>query len=205
MYINKPLHESSCVLVDVLLKVFSPTSTTSSDPASMTAGLQSSRYTIRRILSPFPPPNPLHHDAFLRNPSFLTDIVGRSWFRLVLQHLAALLSSVCWRHVESSSCLSILLPQDFLRSAPNFQGRLGVLLLFYLNSSIVESSRGLKIVHLPSRWGMIFLLFTTSEANPGRHSVPKFFRWLSERYPAISQLIAENRIPEFDCLYVRRS
>ncbi len=35
-------------------------------------------------------------------------------------------------------------------------------------------------------------------------SVPKFFRWLSERYPAISQLIAENRIPEFDCLYVRR-
>lgn len=32
--------------------------------------------------------------------------------------------------------------------------------------------------------------------------VPKFFRWLSERYPAISQLIAENRIPEFDCLYV---
>ncbi|KAK0673981.1 hypothetical protein QBC41DRAFT_310066 [Cercophora samala] len=34
--------------------------------------------------------------------------------------------------------------------------------------------------------------------------VPKFFRWLSERYPAISQLIAENRIPEFDCLYVRQ-
>lgn len=32
--------------------------------------------------------------------------------------------------------------------------------------------------------------------------VPKFFRWISERYPAISQLIAENRIPEFDCLYL---
>lgn len=32
--------------------------------------------------------------------------------------------------------------------------------------------------------------------------VPKFFRWMSERYPAISQLIAENCIPEFDCLYV---
>ncbi|BDD58769.1 hypothetical protein MPDQ_001297 [Monascus purpureus] len=32
--------------------------------------------------------------------------------------------------------------------------------------------------------------------------VPKFFRWLSERYPAISMLIAENRIPEFDCLYL---
>ncbi|OAQ77387.1 exonuclease Kem1 [Purpureocillium lilacinum] len=32
--------------------------------------------------------------------------------------------------------------------------------------------------------------------------VPKFFRWLSERYPPISQLIAENRIPEFDCLYL---
>lgn len=32
--------------------------------------------------------------------------------------------------------------------------------------------------------------------------VPKFFRWLSERYPAISMLIAENRIPEFDALYL---
>ncbi|KAI6783006.1 alkaline phosphatase d [Emericellopsis cladophorae] len=32
--------------------------------------------------------------------------------------------------------------------------------------------------------------------------VPKFFRWLSERYPSISQLIADNRIPEFDCLYL---
>ena len=35
--------------------------------------------------------------------------------------------------------------------------------------------------------------------------VPKFFRWLSERYPTISQLIAENRIPEFDCLYLDMS
>ncbi|KAL9100965.1 MAG: hypothetical protein Q9163_003729 [Psora crenata] len=32
--------------------------------------------------------------------------------------------------------------------------------------------------------------------------VPKFFRWMSERYPAISQLIADNRIPEFDNLYL---
>lgn len=32
--------------------------------------------------------------------------------------------------------------------------------------------------------------------------VPKFFRWLSERYPSISMLIAENRIPEFDSLYL---
>lgn len=35
--------------------------------------------------------------------------------------------------------------------------------------------------------------------------VPKFFRWISERYPTISQLIAENRIPEFDNLYVSLS
>ena len=42
-----------------------------------------------------------------------------------------------------------------------------------------------------------------SQTADGSCSVPKFFRWLSERYPAISQLIAENRIPEFDCLYVR--
>lgn len=41
-----------------------------------------------------------------------------------------------------------------------------------------------------------------SEANAPPSSVPKFFRWISERYPGISQLIAENRIPEFDCLYV---
>jgi len=32
--------------------------------------------------------------------------------------------------------------------------------------------------------------------------IPKYFRWLSERYPAISQLVSENRIPEFDCLYL---
>lgn len=32
--------------------------------------------------------------------------------------------------------------------------------------------------------------------------VPKFFRWLSERYPAISMLIKESRIPEFDSLYL---
>ncbi|KAG9014015.1 hypothetical protein FRB94_000212 [Tulasnella sp. JGI-2019a] len=32
--------------------------------------------------------------------------------------------------------------------------------------------------------------------------VPKFFRWLSERYPLTSQLIEENKIPEFDNLYL---
>ncbi|ETN44567.1 uncharacterized protein HMPREF1541_10237 [Cyphellophora europaea CBS 101466] len=32
--------------------------------------------------------------------------------------------------------------------------------------------------------------------------VPKFFRWLGERYPSISQLIAESNVPEFDCLYL---
>lgn len=32
--------------------------------------------------------------------------------------------------------------------------------------------------------------------------VPKFFRWLSERYPSISMLIVESRIPEFDSLYL---
>jgi hypothetical protein len=46
----------------------------------------------------------------------------------------------------------------------------------------------------------IISYFKTTAAIMG---VPKFFRWMSERYPGISQLIAENRIPEFDCLYVR--
>ncbi|KAI9330895.1 XRN 5'-3' exonuclease N-terminus-domain-containing protein [Zopfochytrium polystomum] len=32
--------------------------------------------------------------------------------------------------------------------------------------------------------------------------IPKFFRWISERYPLCSTLIQENRIPEFDNLYL---
>ncbi|KAI8818381.1 XRN 5'-3' exonuclease N-terminus-domain-containing protein [Fimicolochytrium jonesii] len=32
--------------------------------------------------------------------------------------------------------------------------------------------------------------------------IPKFFRWISERYPLCSQLIQENHIPEFDNLYL---
>ncbi|SGY47624.1 BQ5605_C001g00550 [Microbotryum silenes-dioicae] len=32
--------------------------------------------------------------------------------------------------------------------------------------------------------------------------IPKFFRFMSERYPLISQLIQDDRIPEFDALYL---
>ncbi|KEP50583.1 putative exonuclease Kem1 [Rhizoctonia solani 123E] len=32
--------------------------------------------------------------------------------------------------------------------------------------------------------------------------IPKFFRYISERYPLTSQLIEENKIPEFDNLYI---
>lgn len=32
--------------------------------------------------------------------------------------------------------------------------------------------------------------------------IPKFFRFISERWPLISQLIDENQIPEFDNLYL---
>ncbi|KAI8367771.1 XRN 5'-3' exonuclease N-terminus-domain-containing protein [Blakeslea trispora] len=32
--------------------------------------------------------------------------------------------------------------------------------------------------------------------------IPKFFRWISERYPMCSQLITDNSIPEFDNLYL---
>lgn len=32
--------------------------------------------------------------------------------------------------------------------------------------------------------------------------IPKFFRWISERYPMCSQLITDNAIPEFDNLYL---
>lgn len=36
-----------------------------------------------------------------------------------------------------------------------------------------------------------------ADAGASIDSIPKAFRWLSERYPLISQLIQENRIPEF--------
>ncbi|EEB08142.1 exonuclease II Exo2 [Schizosaccharomyces japonicus yFS275] len=32
--------------------------------------------------------------------------------------------------------------------------------------------------------------------------IPKFFRWMSERYPLCSQLVQDDRIPEFDNLYL---
>ncbi|KAK9462112.1 exoribonuclease [Lipomyces oligophaga] len=32
--------------------------------------------------------------------------------------------------------------------------------------------------------------------------IPKFFRWMSERYPLISQLVEDNKIPEFDNMYL---
>ncbi|KAL7641450.1 UNVERIFIED_CONTAM: hypothetical protein RMT77_007321 [Armadillidium vulgare] len=32
--------------------------------------------------------------------------------------------------------------------------------------------------------------------------VPKFYRWISERYPCLSEVINENQIPEFDNLYL---
>ena len=32
--------------------------------------------------------------------------------------------------------------------------------------------------------------------------IPKFFRWISERYPTCSQLVAENNVPPFDKFYL---
>lgn len=32
--------------------------------------------------------------------------------------------------------------------------------------------------------------------------VPKFYRWISERYPCLSEVIKEFQIPEFDNLYL---
>lgn len=52
--------------------------------------------------------------------------------------------------------------------------------------------------------GLIWLrseIFSQTSSIP-KMGVPKFFRWMSERYPAISQVIASSRIPEFDCLYL---
>lgn len=39
-------------------------------------------------------------------------------------------------------------------------------------------------------------------ANALHPGIPKFFRWISERYPLTSQLITPNTIPTFDNLYL---
>ena len=32
--------------------------------------------------------------------------------------------------------------------------------------------------------------------------IPKFYRWISERYPCLSEVVKEHEIPEFDGLYL---
>ena len=32
--------------------------------------------------------------------------------------------------------------------------------------------------------------------------IPKFYRWISERYPCLSETVKEHEIPEFDGLYL---
>lgn len=71
-------------------------------------------------------------------------------------------------------------------------------------SSSSSSSWGSSTYRLCFSSPFVCPSFLRLSTNIPYHSVPKFFRWLSERYPAISQLIAENRIPEFDNLYVRQ-
>ena len=35
-----------------------------------------------------------------------------------------------------------------------------------------------------------------------RMGVPKFYRWISERYPCLSQVLKEYQIPQFDNMYL---
>lgn len=69
----------------------------------------------------------------------------------------------------------------------------------------ITSSPATVNISLSTRRLAIYLFLHTFANCAANMGVPKFFRWMSERYPAISQLIAENRIPEFDCLYVSYS
>ncbi|KAK6023488.1 XRN 5'-3' exonuclease [Ostertagia ostertagi] len=44
-------------------------------------------------------------------------------------------------------------------------------------------------------------LFFLSDVKAGM-GVPKFYRWISERYPCLSEVISDTEIPEFDNLYL---
>ncbi|KAG7262043.1 hypothetical protein CRUP_015991 [Coryphaenoides rupestris] len=45
-------------------------------------------------------------------------------------------------------------------------------------------------------------LFNTEKCAEGRMGVPKFYRWISERFPCLSEVVKEHQIPEFDNLYL---
>jgi hypothetical protein len=68
-----------------------------------------------------------------------------------------------------------------------------------ISSSFLAATVPLNSLNYP----VTFLVVHASDVKLASAGIPKFFRWLSERYPLINQSVAANGfMPGFDNLYL---